>query len=60
MSEAKPLSVRKNFLGSDVVISDFKSEEEPFRAIFVNWAEREAALEAAREKTKQNLLALLK
>lgn len=60
MSEAKPLSVRKNFLGSDVVISDFKSEEEPFRAIFVNWAETEAALEAAREKTKQNLLALLK
>lgn len=60
MSEARPLSVREKMFGSDIVISDFKSENEDFRGIFVNWADSLEELDAKRIKTKENLLKLLK
>ena len=58
MASAKALSVRKNFLGGDVVISDFASEEEPFNGIFVNWAEDAETLEKKRQTLKESLTKL--
>ncbi len=55
MASAKALSVRKNFFESDVVISDFVSEKEPFKGIFVNWADHIKLLEKKRRTLKETL-----
>ena len=60
MASAKALSVRKNIFESDVVISDFVSENESFKGIFVNWADDIKALEKKRQALKESLEKLTK
>lgn len=56
MAEALPLNVRKNFFGSKYVISDFRSKEEPFNGIFINYADSKVELERNRKEVRNRLI----
>ena len=59
MANAKPLSVRKDFLGSDVLLSDFAEDKQEFTGVFINSADDELQLEQKRLNVKKNLEALI-
>jgi len=44
MGEARPLTLRENFFGACEVISDYISDENPWRGTFINWADTEEEL----------------
>ena len=57
MSQGGILKLREQFFGSDEVISDYISDDLPWRGTFINWADSEEELLLKRERTRKNLIA---
>lgn len=55
MSDALPLSVKKELFGSQIVISDYDPSRNSFKGIFINYAESQERLDEIRSELKRNL-----
>lgn len=55
MSNALPLSVKKDLFGSQLVISDYDPSRDCFKGIFINHAESQEKLDKIRKQLKRNL-----